>query len=545
MRRRTFSITLALILCLTLMPMTTFAAESNCKTVSAGGWHTMAIKTDGALWAWGFNRWGQLGNGKTLEEASSSPMKIMDNVVYISAGNSRTMAIKTDGTLWAWGGNTYGGLGDGTKDNNSPAPVKIMNNAASVSAGYYHAMAIKTDGTLWAWGGNEYGQLGDGTDKERPFPVKIMDGIASVAVGASHTMAIKTDGTLWAWGRNLDGRLGDGTEEDRPSPVKIMDNVTSIAVGSDHTMAIKTDGTLWAWGYNAYGELGDGTRENRPFPVKIMNTVASVSAGAGRTAAIMTDGTLWAWGCSYLGWRNGDDDLSPVKIMDNASSVSVGTFHIMAIKADGTLWAWGGNEYGQLGDGTKENRLSPVKIMGTAASGFANSDGKPSSWAEAQVTTAIDAELVPHALQSNYIQATTRAEFCALSVALYEKFTGKKIADRNTFDDTKDPNVEKAAAIGVVSGVGNNKFDPGTKLTREQAATMLSRLADAVGKPLLKQAASFADNGELSSWAAESVGQIQAAGIMDGVGDNTFAPRAPYTREQSIITILRLFNAVK
>ena len=544
MRRRTFSITLALILCLTLMPMTAFAAESNCKTVSAGGWHTMAIKTDGTLWAWGRNWWGQLGNGKTREDAPS-PVKIMDNVAYVSAGNSRTMAIKTDGTLWAWGGNTYGGIGDGTKDNNRSSPVKIMDNAASVSAGYFHAMAIKTDGTLWAWGSNSYGELGDGTYKERPFPVKIMDGVISVAVGDSHTMAIKTDGTLWAWGRNLDGRLGDGTEEDRPSPVKIMDSVTSIAVGYDHSMAIKTDGTLWAWGYNAHGELGDGTRENRPSPMKIMDTVASVSAGAGRTAAIKTDDTLWAWGCSYLGWRNGDDDLLPLKIMDNVSSVSAGMFHIMAIKADGTLWAWGGNEYGQLGDGTKENRLSPVKIMASAASGSAKSDGKPSSWAEVQVTTAINAELVPQALQSSYIQAITRAEFCALAVALYEKVTGKEIVDRNTFDDTKDTNVEKAAAIGVVSGVGNNKFDPGTKLTREQAASMLYRLADAVGKPLLKQAASFADNGELSSWAAESVGQIQAAGIMDGVGDNTFAPKEPYTREQSIITILRLFDTVK
>jgi len=104
--------------------------------------------------------------------------------------------------------------------------------------------------------------------------------------------------------------------------------------------------------------------------------------------------------------------------------------------------------------------------------------------------------------------------------------------------------VEKAAFIGVVNGVGDNKFDPDAQLTREQAATMLSRLADAVGKPLPKQAAAFKDNGDISDWALESVGQMQAAGIMNGVGDNIFAPQDPYTREQSIVTILRLYGIV-
>jgi hypothetical protein len=176
----------------------------------------------------------------------------------------------------------------------------------------------------------------------------------------------------------------------------------------------------------------------------------------------------------------------------------------------------------------------------------------PSSWAIEQVNAAIAANLVPQSLQSKYTQATTRAEFCALAVALYEKASGKEIAtDKSiSFSDTTDINVHKAASIGVVTGVGGNRFDPSAQLTREQAATMLSRLADAMGKPLIDANSpsarqQFSDIASVSSWAVDAVGQVQAAGIMGGIGDNTFAPKEPYTREQSIITIMRLYDIVK
>jgi len=166
----------------------------------------------------------------------------------------------------------------------------------------------------------------------------------------------------------------------------------------------------------------------------------------------------------------------------------------------------------------------------------------PSPWAIQQVNAAISAGIVPQILRVKYTQATTRAEFCALAVALYETTTGKVILDRRSFLDTSDINVEKAAAIGAVNGVGNNRFAPDDPLTREQAAVMLSRLSDAIKKPLAKQAATFSDNDNISSWAIENAGQIQAAGIMSGIGNNTFAPKSPYTREQSIITIMRLYD---
>ena len=169
----------------------------------------------------------------------------------------------------------------------------------------------------------------------------------------------------------------------------------------------------------------------------------------------------------------------------------------------------------------------------------------PSAWAVEQVNSAISAGLVPARLQSNYTQAITRAEFASLAVALYEEQRGT-ITGRSSFADAVGYiDVEKAAYIGVVTGVGDNRFAPNDTLTREQAAVMLSRLANAIGQPLPVQASTFADNASISAWAIEGVGSIQASGIMGGVGDNRFAPQELYTREQSIVTIMRLRDIVK
>jgi len=167
---------------------------------------------------------------------------------------------------------------------------------------------------------------------------------------------------------------------------------------------------------------------------------------------------------------------------------------------------------------------------------------QPSSWAIPQVNAAISAGLVPQSLQSQYTQATTRAEFAALAVALYETVTGTEITGRVQFNDTSDINVQKMGYLGVVTGVGGGNFAPNSTLTREQAATMLTRLAEAIGQPLPPSAPTFADNAQISSWAVDGVGQMQESGIMGGVGDNQFSPNGDYTREQSIVTMMRLFD---
>lgn len=174
----------------------------------------------------------------------------------------------------------------------------------------------------------------------------------------------------------------------------------------------------------------------------------------------------------------------------------------------------------------------------------------PSAWAAEQVNSAIAANIVPENLQLKYTQAVTRAEFAALAVAVYETVTGGEISERTTFSDTTDVNVEKAAAIGVVTGIGENMFDPDTSLTREQAAVMLARLAGAVDRPLTDWDENtsvplpYSDWRSISGWAFRDVAQVRTAGIMQGVGNDLFAPQDPYTREQSILTIMRLYDFV-
>lgn len=165
---------------------------------------------------------------------------------------------------------------------------------------------------------------------------------------------------------------------------------------------------------------------------------------------------------------------------------------------------------------------------------------QPAAWAVSDVNEAISDGLVHDSLQSRYGVPATRSEFCALAAALYEKAMGEEITARKAFSDTMDINVEKMAALGVVNGVGENRFAPQDPLTREQAATILSRLAAVIGRPLAEGQPSFADNGEISTWALLAVGQVQSSHIMNGVGDNRFAPTEAYTREQCIVTILRL-----
>jgi len=165
-----------------------------------------------------------------------------------------------------------------------------------------------------------------------------------------------------------------------------------------------------------------------------------------------------------------------------------------------------------------------------------------SNWAHDSINEAFGLGLIPQNLQSNYTANTTRAEFAALAVALYETVTGREIAGRMQFNDTNDVNVQKMGYLGVVTGVGGGNFAPNNTLTREQAAVMLARLAYAIGQPLPPSAPTFADNAQISGWAVDGVGQMQASGIMGGVGNNQFSPSGSYTREQSIVTMLRLFD---
>ena len=242
--------------------------ETDWSSISCGAGYSLSIKTNGTLWAWGRNDLGQLGDGTNIDKISPTQIGSDSNwqVISAGAGTGTSLAIKTDGTLWAWGDNTFGQLGDGTTTNkNQPIQIGTATNWWKIASHCSeHSLAIKTDGTLWAWGKNYYGQLGDGTHTNQSVPIQI--GTATnwkeVSLGGFHSLGLKTDGTLWGWGdNNYYGQLGDGYPNDQNSPIMIG-NATdwvSISAGGVHTTAIKSDNTLWVCGWNYHGELGNGS----------------------------------------------------------------------------------------------------------------------------------------------------------------------------------------------------------------------------------------------------------------------------------------------
>ena len=229
-------------------PGTTAGAGTTWCQVGSGYSHTAAVKTDGTLWTWGRNSSGQLGTGTTTSRSSPGTTAGAGTTwCQVSAGGYyHTAAIKTDGTLWTWGNNRYGQLGDGTTTSRS-SPVTTAGAGTTwcqVGAGYAHTTAVKTDGTLWTWGYNGYGRLGTGTTTNRSSPGTTAGaGTTWCQVSASglHTAAVKTDGTLWTWGYNDCGQLGTGTTTSRSSPVTTAGNTwCQVGAGRFHTAAIRS-----------------------------------------------------------------------------------------------------------------------------------------------------------------------------------------------------------------------------------------------------------------------------------------------------------------
>ena len=332
-------------------PVTTFAGGTNWKQVAGGSTHTAAIKTDGSLWTWGVNGYGQLGiNDTTTRSTPVTTFAGGTNWKQVAVGGgSHTSAIKTDGTLWTWGFNGYGQLGNFSNTNRS-TPVTTFAGGTDwkqVAVGGSRTAAIKTDGTLWTWGLNSSSQLGVNDGAIRSTPVTTLTGGTnwkSVSCGSEHTAAIKTDGTLWIWGLGTSGQLGNNAATNRSTPVTTFSGGTnwkSVAGGLQHTAAIKTDGSLWVWGLGTSGQLGNDGTINRSTPVTTFaggTDWKQVACGQQYTAAIKTDGTLWIWGLGtsgQLGNNAAGSRSTPVTTFvggNNWKSVTAGGSHTIAIK---------------------------------------------------------------------------------------------------------------------------------------------------------------------------------------------------------------------
>jgi alpha-tubulin suppressor-like RCC1 family protein len=355
----------------------------------------------GHIFLWGDNsvdgRSGIIGDGTTISR--SSPVQLQSSQFWKKIDvTGHSLAIKIDGTLWAWGKNEYGQLGTDTTINlSSPVQIGVDTNWDSIAAGNAHSCAVKTDGTLWCWGRNDYGQLGTNTsitiNTSSPVQVGANTFWKYVACGMDTTFAIRgklDEGKLYSWGDNQAGSLGiNSSLLGRSSPVQVGANnnwklvEASSGVSGSHVLAIKTDGTLWTWG-KPQERLGTGAVGfSRSSPVQIFSSsdwkkIAgphSLASGI-HVLAIKTDGTLWGWGNNNFGQLGVAEGIlsaitnarsSPIQISNQTgwTEISVSQDTSFALKDDGTLWAWGRNEAGAFGNNQQESSNGSPSIYGT------------------------------------------------------------------------------------------------------------------------------------------------------------------------------------
>lgn len=309
---------------------------NNPVKISAGSQHTLFLKGDGSLWAYGYNGYGQFGTGDNTNRRS--PTFVTTGVAQIAAGDNHSLFVKTDGTLWAMGANYEGQLGTGnTTSINSP--VQIANGVANVSAGLSYSLFVKTNGTVWGMGRNNYGQLGIGNNTQTNTPVEIplVTGVSQVSAGTEFSFFVKTDGTLWAMGRNDYGQLGTGNTTSINTPAQVTTAVASVAGGSQHSLILKTNGTLLAMGRNPYGQFGLGTTSNNATstPVEVATGVTGISAGDNNSYFTKMDGSLWGMG--YNGQFELNDGTTtnrstPVQIDANIATFDAGYGYCVGVQ---------------------------------------------------------------------------------------------------------------------------------------------------------------------------------------------------------------------
>ena len=375
----------------------------------------------GSLYLWGTGYYGAIGNNKADGHNPAPSVYILSptlvpgtwaNAIFASNGSNFNGGIKTDGTLWIWGDNNYGQLG---QNESNPArrssPVQIpgtdwkkmsdspgsnaVSAQGSASAANNTCFAFKTDNSLWGWGSNEEGMLlqsgddysgsGSGPGPHKSSPVQIPGTTWKLVAGSStnNVYAIKTDGTLWSWGNNSNGKLGQNTPSNngRSSPVQIPGTTWKTVIcggGSDCVLATKTDGTMWGWGSNLRGQMGydnqSGPNAKYSSPVQISGTTwdRPINAGGDVSVVLKTDGTLWGMGRNErgeIGNNNANSISSPAQVgadtnwKDGAGKQG----HTFGLKTDGTLWSWGLGQNGTLGlnESGTEQKSSPTQIPGT------------------------------------------------------------------------------------------------------------------------------------------------------------------------------------
>ena len=351
------------------------ADEKDCTSgwvaAARGDQHTCGIRVDGSLWCWGDNAFGQLGIG--TQRARAEPARAGDPAQSwsaVAAGAGHTCAVDGDGALWCWGDNTHGQLGQSDPAYTAwPVPVLDGRVWQSVAAGAAHTCAVTTDHSLWCWGDNGFGQLGAGDSAGAPRPVETQPW-ERVACGAHHTCALAFDNSLWCWGRNHEGQLGVGHTEPVTEPARVDEQRwASVSLGDAHTCAVRFAGTLWCWGDNGSGQLAsDLAGTAAPEQVGGQVDWEWVAAGHEHNCAVQGNGRLSCWGNNESGQAGTGvaepvTGLGPVDTETDWATPVAGGDASCGLKDNGTLWCWGARDSGQLGDGLGAAEPTPISTL--------------------------------------------------------------------------------------------------------------------------------------------------------------------------------------
>lgn len=373
---------------LTLPGASYAAGSSDWKQVSAGDRHTCGIRTSGRLYCWGSDEFGQLGDGGT-DTSQPTPVEVAGGGkwVQVSTGYLHTCAVRSTGALYCWGVDSSGQLGDGSASTTPVGAPQLVAGAVtdwrSVSAGESHTCALRKVGRLYCWGTDLNGQLGTGAARQdRAVPTQIAGRRTDwkqLSAGPHHTCALRTAGRAFCWGFNGGGQLGTGsTTGISGTPTEVAGGRTdwaALEAGSSHTCALRTSGRLFCWGDDSFGQLGDGAAGGtRGRPGQVIGGArdwARVAAGGLHTCAVKTSGRTYCWGIDFYG-ELGDgeprsDSAQPVQLAGGATDwrlLHTGSGrHTCAVTSAHRLYCWGSNDVWQLGTSTSgASSFEPVEV---------------------------------------------------------------------------------------------------------------------------------------------------------------------------------------
>ncbi len=370
-------------------------ADNDWSFAATSGYATAAVKTDGTLWMWGQNSFGTFGTQEPAQRSSPGQVGTANNWTKADVSAWATLALTSNGELWGWGSPSR--LGRGPSTYSSPLHTQADHAWKKIACGYSTAAAVRADGTLWTWGADTMTD----DDSQLATQVGTDSDWDSVSCGYYFVIARKTNGTLWAWGENDLGQTGIGGGAGDPANfarVGTDSDWAFVACGEHHSLALKTDGSLWVWGNNFAGQLGVGstTESSSPRRLGTETNWKSIACGVAHSLAIKSDGTLWAWGYNstgQLGLGTVTNVTTPNQVgsANDWESVAGGDGYSLAVRRDGSLWAWGRNDVGQLGDGTTIQRNAPVQVgnggVSAVSAAFSNSlllkrDGSLWNWGQ-------------------------------------------------------------------------------------------------------------------------------------------------------------------